>query len=327
MLRKRIKTVLNAVPWLTTFGYVIDDFLAGRRLAQGKIETITGSKHQSLDLEQSIQYIEEVFTDYKRYGGIDKFHGVAAEIGPGDNAGVALLMRQDGCDRVDLIDRYYSSRNEEQQAKIYAALAEKYGLDALKTGLQWDEKLLSGIDWKIGYSAEDYFQKLAQERGETYDFIVSRSVLEHLYNPISAMRYMVDCLKPGGRMYHKIDFRDHGMYSLKHHELTFLEVPSWLYPSLVRNSGRPNRILVHNYRTLLEEMKDKNLIRDYLLLVTQLVSAKAVVPHVKFDAIEEQQRSQAVDFVEKYRKNFASEFKNVDSRDLSLSGTFLIIEK
>jgi hypothetical protein len=42
---------------------------------------------------KSVGYIEEVFTDYKKYGNIEKFFGVAAEIGPGDNAGVALLMK------------------------------------------------------------------------------------------------------------------------------------------------------------------------------------------------------------------------------------------
>lgn len=325
MLRKQIKTILNTVPLLTTIGYLVDDFFAGKRMAAGKIETITGSKHQTLALEQSIDYIEEVFSDYKQYGGIEKFYGVAAEVGPGDNAGVSLLMRRDGCSRVDLIDRYYSKRNIEQQAKIYAALDKKYSLDSFKTGRQWDERMLSGIDWKIGQPAEDYFQKLALEKGQIYDFIVSRSVLEHLYNPIAALRSMVDCLNPGGQMIHKVDFRDHGMYSLQHHELTFLELPTFLYPFLVKNSGRPNRILVHHYYSLLEEMKTGNLIKDYLVLVTQLVNVGDIIPHVTFDKIEENKRKQAINFVEKYRQKFADEFKNIDNDYLCISGIFIIV--
>jgi SAM-dependent methyltransferase len=325
MLRKPIKTILNTVPWLTTMGYLVDDFFAGKRMAAGKIDTITGSKHQSLTLEESIDYIQEVFADYKHYGNIEQFYGVGAEVGPGDNAGVALLMRRDGCTRVDLIDRYYSKRNIEQQAKIYAELDKKYSLDTFKAGQQWDEKMLSGIDWKIGQPAEDYFQKLALDQGQIYDFIVSRSVLEHLYNPIAALRYMVDSLKPGGQMIHKVDLRDHGMYSLQHHELTFLEVSTFLYPFLVKNSGRPNRILAHHYYHLLEKMKKDNLIKDYLVLVTQLVNVGDIIPHVTLDKIDENKRKQAINFVEKYRQRFANEFKNIESQYLSISGFFLII--
>lgn len=326
MIRKQIKKILNTVPLLTIIGYLVDDFFAGQRLAAGKIDSIIGSKHQSLVLEESIDYIEEVFADYKHYGNIEKFYGVAAEVGPGDNAGVALLMRRDGCIRVDLIDRYYSKRNSEQQAKIYAALDKKYNLDAFKTGNQWDEKLLSGIEWKIGHSAENYFQKVALEQGQIYDFIVSRSVLEHLYNPITALRYMVDCLKSGGRMVHKIDFRDHGMFTPKYHELTFLEIPRYIYTGMVQNSGRPNRILVHQYKQALEEMKNQGII-SYKLLVTRLVEVGDIQPHKQYEEIDLVKRQKSIKFVDKFKNKFAKEFRNVSSEDLSVMGVFLVANK
>ncbi|MCT7961877.1 class I SAM-dependent methyltransferase [Laspinema sp. D1] len=326
MLRKQIKTILNTVPLLTTIGYLVDDFLAGKRMAAGKIDTITGSKHQSLALEESIDYIEEVLADYKHYGEIEKFYGVIAEVGPGDNAGVALLMRHDGCSRVDLIDRYYSKRNIEQQGKIYTALDKKYNLDVFNTGKQWDEKLLSGINWKIGQSAEDYFQKVALEQGEIYDFIVSRSVLEHLYNPITGLRHMVDCLKPGGRIFHKIDFRDHGMFTPKHHELTFLEIPQYLYPRMVQNSGRPNRILVHRYKQALEEMKNQGLI-SYKLLVTRLVEVGDIQPHKRYEEIDWVKRQESIRFIEQFKNKFAKEFYHLNSEELSVTGVFLVVTK
>lgn len=326
MIRQPIKIIVNSSSSLKATAFVIDDFIKGLRLAIGNIETDSGSTHSELSEEKSISYIAEVFNDYKHYGDIERFHGVAAEIGPGDNAGVALLMRRDGCDRVDLIDRYHSCRNPEQQSRIYQALAQKYELDDFREKDSWDEQALAGIKWKIGQPAELYFQKCAAEQGQIYDFIVSRAVLEHLYNPLDALQNMAACLKPGGRMFHAIDFRDHGMFTPKYHELTFLEIPSFIYPWMVYNTGRPNRILVHRYRDVLESLKSKGLI-DYSILVICLVSCGLLTSYQRFEDIDKGKQRQAIDFVEAHRKKFASEFSQVESTDLAISGIFLKVTK
>jgi SAM-dependent methyltransferase len=325
-VKQQIKTLMNTFPSVKIAAFVADDFLHGLRLISGPIGTDSGSTHATLSATESLSYIEEVFTDYKKYGGLEKFFGRVAEIGPGDSAGVALLMRGDGCTQIDLVDRYLSHRNPEQQSRIYEALAQKYKLDSLKTKDFWDERALAGITWRIGQASEIYFSKCAQEQGEIYDFIVSRAVLEHLYDPLSALQDMVACVKPGGRMFHKIDFRDHNMFSQTHHELTFLEVPSSIYPLMVRNSGRPNRILLHRYRTILESMKNSGLI-DYSILVTRLVSVGEITPHEIFENIPIDKRQQAINFVEEHRKKFAMEFRDIDNQDLAISGIFLTVTK
>jgi hypothetical protein len=132
MLGQRIKSSLKAIPIVTVAMYIAHDLKQGLHLALGQIATESGSTHLRRSESESLSYIEEVFSDYKTYGGIEKFSGVVAEIGPGDSAGVAMLMRYDGCDRVDLIDRYYSHRNLEQQSNLYEALAQKYQLHYLK---------------------------------------------------------------------------------------------------------------------------------------------------------------------------------------------------
>ena len=175
-------------------------------------------------------------------------------------------------------------------------------------------------------SAEVYFRKYAEQQEKIYDFIVSRAVLEHLYNPLNTLHYMVSCLKPGGQMFHEIDFRDHGMFTPGHPELTFLEIPSFIYPLMVRNSGRPNRILVHRYREVLENMKSQGLI-DYSLLVRRLVSSGKIAPAKIFEDINSNKRRQAINFVEEHRQKFASEFSNVDSKDLAISVIFLKVKK
>ncbi|MBD1945814.1 methyltransferase domain-containing protein [Coleofasciculus sp. FACHB-712] len=322
----KLKAFLKSRPLFTSTAYVADDIICGFRLKAGQIKTLSGATHSTLYRDESVRYIEEVFTDYKKYGLLEKFYGIAAEIGPGDNAGVALLMRRDGCDRVDLIDRYFSYRDTEQQSKIYELIAQKYELYQFRKKDFWDERSLAGIYWKIGQPAEVYFQKCDQEQGQIYDFIVSRAVLEHLYNPLEALQHMVDCLKTGGRMFHKIDLRDHGMFTPTHHELTFLQIPLSIYRLMVQNSGRPNRILVHRYREVLEAMKKSGLI-DYSLLVTRLVSVGNINPHQRFEEIEPNKRRQAMDFVEFHSHKFAKEFGNVKSQDLCISGIFLIVSK
>lgn len=322
MIKEKVKIVLKSSPFLKTTAFVAHDILYGLRLASGKINSDSGATHASLSEAESVAYIEEVFSDYKHYGNLEKFCGVAAEIGPGDSAGVALLMRSDGCSQVDLIDRYFSFRNPQQQSKIYQALADTHQLNNFSLQDSWDEQALTGINWQVGQPAEVYFEKCNIK----YDFIVSRAVLEHLYNPLDALRFMVASLKPGGQMFHKIDFRDHGMFSTNFHELTFLQVPSFVYPLMVQNTGRPNRILVHRYRDVLEEMRQNGLI-DYTILVTRLVSYGDISPHQKYENINLDQRSQAISFVEQHRPKFAKEFDEVDSADLAVAGIFLILNK
>jgi SAM-dependent methyltransferase len=327
MLGQGIKSFLKAIPIVRLAMYIAQDLKQGLHLALGQIVTESGSTHLMRSESESLSYIEEVFTDYKTYGGIEKFSGVVAEIGPGDSAGVAMLMRYDGCDRVDLIDRYYSHRNLEQQSNLYEALAQKYQLHYLKTTTNWDEQSLPGITWKIGQAAEVYFKTCRQERGQIYDFIVSRAVLEHLYDPLTALQDMVACLKPGGRMFHKIDFRDHGMFTPMQNELFFLQIPGSIYPWMIRNSGRPNRIFVHRYRDVLESMKQQGLI-DYSILTTHLVSIGGeIVPHQVFEEIDPDKRCPAIDFIELHREKFAKEFVDVASQDLCISGVFLIVTK
>ena len=77
-------------------------------------------------------------------------------------------------------------------------------------------------------------------------------VLEHLFDPIGALRDMAKSLKPGGCLIHRIDLRDHGMF-LNHHPLTYLTINELIYRRMTSESGRPNRILIHRYREWLEE--------------------------------------------------------------------------
>ncbi len=306
--------------------YLIEDFIRGLKLSLGKLGTESGAAHAKFSEEESMIYIENIIHSYKTNGNIEKFSGTVAELGPGDNAGVAMLMRGEGCTQIDLVDRYYSDRNTEQQSKIYQHIADKYDLNHLKTTDSWDEQKIAGINWKIGQAAEDYFRQCADRNEPVYDFIVSCAVLEHLYDPLDCLQQMVGCLKSGGKILQIVDLRDHNMFTPVKHELFFLQIPSFIYPLTGKNSGRPNRILIHRYREVLESMKQAGLI-DYSILVGSLADVGKIEPPQKFQDIDPEKQRQTIEFVEQHRHKFAQEFKHVDSQDLAVSGIFIDIIK
>ena len=78
-------------------------------------------------------------------------------MGPGDNAGVAVLMRKDGSDQVDLIGRYFSRCDTQKQSMIYDALSKRHRLDWLRCELAWNDTHLVGITQQVGQSAEEFF--------------------------------------------------------------------------------------------------------------------------------------------------------------------------
>ena len=196
---------------LTCAWYLVDDWRAGRRIARGDFATRSGARHQALSLAESLTYVDLIHRDYLAYAERDWFTGTIAEIGPGDNFGLAMRMLGDGADSVHAIDRYASARDTDQQAAIYRALAEKHGLEALFDGAP-DEGNLRGLRYHPGRPAETFFA----ESGLRFDAILSRAVLEHLYDPIAALDDMAAALNPGGILVHRIDLRDHGMFDGRH---------------------------------------------------------------------------------------------------------------
>jgi hypothetical protein len=127
-------------------------------------------------------------------------------------------------------------------------------------------------------------------------------------------------------MLHKIDLRDHGMFSPLHDELTWLEIPSAMWKWMTSQSGHPNRVLAHRYRDVLEDLKRGGLI-DYSLLITNLVGAGEVTPHKSFHELERLAQIRALAFVESKRWKLAREFRPVAAEELATSGVFLVADK
>ena len=294
------------------------DAKAGYAMRAGRLQSRSGMAHAEENLDASLRYIEEVFGDYKSVGGIDEFAGRAAELGPGDNYGVALLLRSSGCRQVDLVDRFHARRNPAYQALIYAELARRHPpVAALLEGVDLnDDRSFPGVRVFDGpaAAAERFF---TNERG--YDFILSRAVLEHLYDPELALGHMVSALKPGGMLLHKVDLRDHRLFSTRYHELKWLEPAVFLHRRMTRNRGRPNRVLIHRYRAALDALG-----LDYELLVTSLAGVGEIVPHVPYSAIDQRRRDAAEAFVRENRRRFSTDLRGVADDDLAVTGFFMV---
>ncbi len=313
---------LERWPRVKALAFVAENAMWVVRLRLGWIRTKYGS-HRTLPLSESVAYIERVFADYLRYGEMPHFHGRVAELGPGENAGVALLIRKDGGEQVDLVDRFQGYVDEDQQRRIYEALSKGHDLEAFRIGSDWHRMRVLGVNWNVGMSAEKFMTACP---ADAYDFIVSRAVLEHLSEPLTALREMSRALRPGGMLLHEVDLRDHQHFSRNHDELTWLGFSSRLWRLMTSRSGRPNRVLAHRYRSMLERLQRSDGVQ-YRLLVKALVGGQEIDPGVPYDAIPIEMRQRAVSLVESRRSRFAREFQNVDAADLAVTTVFIVVTK
>jgi SAM-dependent methyltransferase len=296
-------------PALTCAYYLFDDWRARRRLARGIVETRSGSRHARLELSQSLAYIERVAEDYLVYAGRERFAGRVAEIGPGDSQGVALVMLARGAAEVHTVDRYRSQRDPATEAAIQRALAERQGhrFDGRAEPFRVTEH--------SGAPAETFFRATPM----TFDWIVSRAVLEHLYDPIGALDAMFASLNPGGVMVHRVDLRDHGMFA-GHHPLTFLTVPERLYRAMTRGAGRPNRVLAPAYRAWLARVPGS-------ARITRLAGEADEFAPAPWDALDAAARERACATVRAIRDRLARPLRGLADEDLAISGIVLVAHK
>ena len=300
--------------FLTCLYYRLDDWRARRRLARDDLATRSGTRHATLSLNESIEYIDRVFRDYLEYGGLTRFHGRVAEIGPGDNFGVALRMLGDGATEVHTIDRYRPRYDDSRQHRIHRALAARHGLNRLLADTGSEGPAIRGLTTHWGTSAENFFRGSDAK----FDHIVSRAVLEHLYDPLGALDDMAASLAPGGTLIHRIDLRDHGMFR-GHHPLTFLTIPDARYRAMTRGAGRPNRVLLPAWRDWLDRSPLTGSLR-----ITRLAGVDGEIAPAEWNDIDPAMRRAALDTVRAIRPRLAPSLAQFTDRDLAVSGCVLV---
>ena len=296
--------------------YLYDDWRARRRLAAGRLETGSGARHAALDIAASLAYVERVYGDYLAYGGLKNFNGSVAEIGPGDSFAVALRILGSGGDHVHAIDRWVSRRDADAQRRIYSALSERYDLGHLFAGAPAEETIRN-LTYHAGQPAETFFR----DCGLQFDAILSRAVMEHLYDPLAALDDMARSLKPGGIMIHRIDLRDHGMFA-GHHPLTLLTLSDGLHRRITEGAGRPNRVLAPAYRDWLA--------RSGLtggITISRLAGVGEEQDPAPWAALDEDAKARALECVRAIRPRLSNKFKAMADEDLAVAGLVLVARK
>lgn len=311
---------------------VLDDWRQGRRFSRGKRSTTSGTILKGKDVEESVRYIETEFRDYLEYGGLDVAELGGKRIlvvGPGDNLGVGVLFLAHGASRVVCIDRFEPERDQPHLSKVYLALRER--LDQ-ETRDRFDDAFRGDLRGKWEYEPERllYLTGISMEEcGErfppgTFDLAVSRAVFEHLYDPDRAFTAMDRILAPGGRVAHKIDLRDHGMFSDGgRHPMTFLTFPGWLWRGMTAQSGRPNRRMYPYYARKMRELG-----YDGTLYITHIFGREGdLVPHPPSLRRGLDYDESDLGLVREIRGRLDREFSDYSDEELLISGVFLSARK
>jgi SAM-dependent methyltransferase len=235
--------------WLETklpFGYMTA--LVALNVKDGLTRPAIGSAEVERHSTQGfVESIERYFADYLANAGLrpEDLPGLSVlEIGSGDSYGVALKFIQHGARRVVCTDRFESARSVAGEAKVYRQMFEAVQSEAERSrlantltftvdGFVLDE---SRIQTLIA-PAEQLPQYLG---GEQFDLIVSRAVLEHVFDLDGVFQSMTALLRPGARTVHCVDLANHGMFAA-HGPAYFLRFPDWLWRLASSHRGLPNR--------------------------------------------------------------------------------------
>ena len=332
----RIKKLAKKSTPLIIAAKIYDNWRIKRRLQSGDFESQHGSTHSNLikNTDASLNYINEQFEDYLRYSklSVDMLRGMRIfELGFGDNVGVALKFIIAGASQAVCLDKFYSKRNLEHQREIYLALratlssSEKKLFDEaidLTSGVEINDTRIHCIYGMDVENAHDL------SKGDPFDLVVSRGAIQDIYEPEAAFHAMDRLLKPGGRMLHKIDLSDQGMFrDNAKNPLTFLTIPDAIYRLMAIDSGKPNRKLMSYYQKIMSEMgyESKVLITD--IIGVGEVGKGAIHPHKEKIILNEDYTEASLKLVRDIRHRLIPRFKRLSDLELMVDGIFIIARK
>lgn len=323
---RRLKAFANCHRSTVIAAHVANNLLAWRNGRRSTPVSVSGATHRGLDLDVSLGYIDDVYEDYLRYGGMRSEDLVGArvlEVGAGDNFGVALRLLAAGAAEVVCLDRFVTRRDETQQQKLNIELLARLGpveRQRVADAIASDGSLVAGcgrLRVQEGVPIEQAEGLLGTNR---FDVILSRAVLEHVMSVEDSLAVMDRLLVRGGLMLHKADLRDHGMFSAGGmHPLTYLTVSQTAYRYMTSHTGCPNRTRISGYRSTLHEL-------DYdvhLLITHQLGVTDEVIPHAEQLVAPGGSRH----LVHDIRPRLAAPFVTATEDDLLVEGVFVIARK
>jgi len=311
---------------------IYDNWKMKRQFEAGVYESLHGSTHSKLDTEKSLTYINEQYNDYLNYGQISpqSVRGQRVfELGFGDNVGVALRFLADDADHVTCLDKFYSTRNNDQQRKIYQALRESLSRQQqrrfdqaidLSAGIEINSeklKCIYGVDVENCNPVKD---------AELFDLIISRAVIQDIYEPRQSFIAMDKLLIKGGCMLHKIDLSDQGMFrDSGMNPLTYLTISESIYRRMATDSAISNRKLGSYYKGLMNDLG-----YETTMLVTDVCGTTGkgdFCPHRENLDYDDERVKKALTFVREIHPRLGSEFRRLSDDELMTAGVFMIARK
>ena len=311
---------------------IYENWRIRRRFRSGDNASLLGSTHSKLTLQESLDYIDAQFNDYLEYSGLSEaqLRGKRIlEIGFGDNVGVALKFLAAGAAQVVCLDKFYARRDAEQQSEIYGSLRATLtdpqrsrfdeALD-LSDGIRCNPDRLRCVYGAGANELEDLFSR------ESFDLIISRAVMQDIFEPASAFVAMDAVLAPGGFMLHKIDLSDQGMFRDNGmHPLTFLTIPDSIYCLMASHSGLSNRRLSGYYRDELSRLG-----YDATYFPTSLIGHPGSGDQFHLcESVDLETRSAraALAQITAIRPRLAPEFRELADEELMVDGIFIAARK
>jgi Methyltransferase domain len=313
-------------------GYKIyKNWRMSRQFKSGQINAQLGSTHTGKPLEDSLGYINLQFDDYLKYSSLSPAQLTGKrvlELGFGDSIGVALKFLAKGATEVVCVDKFYAKRDQASERLIYVALRnslreeeQRIFDDAvnLEEGVRVNQ---SRIRCLYGTSLEQLIEQSPEEKGR-FDLIISRAVIEEIYDPTPTFVAADRLLSEGGRLIHKIDLSDYGMFSgAGMHPLTFLTIPEWLYRRMASDSGLPNRRLIDYYRGLMKELG-----YEAQLFISSIIGVGEINPHREKIELNVDYGSVELALVDSIRPRLKSTYRGLAAGDLLINGIFLVAGK
>jgi SAM-dependent methyltransferase len=215
---------------------------------------VDGVTHLHKTLDESVQYILDVADDYLRVADLTPraLEGATVlEIGPGDSLGVAFVLAGFGARRVVCVDRYLIHRDPEREGRILDEL-ERRASPEMRKRMRRCRDGASGVGGVVSHLPGVAIEEAASRLPDAgFDFIVSRAVLQFVYDIHRTYANCRRLVRDDGRIIHKVDLTN--LSSVEHHPLQFLTYPSWLWRRMSSNLSRPNRWRWSQHRAALEQ--------------------------------------------------------------------------
>lgn len=159
---------------------------------------------------------------------------------------------------------------------------------------------------------------------KSFVLIFSNAVLEHIPDIDKAFQVMDHLITKGGYLVHKVDLRDHGLFSSYDlHPLTFLTIPEPLHRMMTTNTMSLNRQLISYYRKKLIELKYNSKI-----YISHIVGQNYKhTPYKEKILLNIDYSDDELNIIKTIRKKLIPEYRNLPEKELLISGILIVAKK